>query len=187
MINIAVLASYNGSGLDTLLQACEDKVLNLNIKLVITNNTNAPVLEKAKAYNIQSYLINSKTDENPDDSIYELLKENNCKYVILAGYMKKITSKITNNFQVINTHPALLPKYGGEGMYGRFVHEAVIKDAQTISGVTIHEVNEKYDDGKIILQKELSLISGETPQSLEVKIKALEKIALVEALVKCLK
>ena len=179
MINIAVLASYNGSGLDTLLQACEDKVLNLNIKLVITNNTNAPVLEKAKVYNIQSYLINSKTDENPDNSIYELLKENNCKYVILAGYMKKITSKITNNFQVINTHPALLPKYGGEGMYGRFVHEAV--------GVTVHEVNEKYDDGKIILQKELSLISGETPQSLEVKIKALEKIALVEALVKCLK
>ncbi|MFT5659711.1 MAG: phosphoribosylglycinamide formyltransferase-1 [Sulfurimonas sp.] len=187
MINIAVLASHNGSGLDTLLKACEDKILNLNIKLVITNNTNAPVLEKAKAYNIQSFLVNSKTNSHPDDTIHQILQENNCQYVILAGYMKKISIKITNDFKVINTHPALLPKYGGEGMYGRFVHEAVINNNEVISGVTIHEVNEEYDEGKIILQKELTLISGETSETLEGKIKALEKIALVEALAKCLK
>ena len=187
MINIAVLASHNGSGLDTLYQAFEDGILNINIKVVISNNTNAPVLTKAKAYNIDSFLVNSKTDTNPDDTIYKILKENNCQYVILAGYMKKISSQITNNFNLINTHPALLPKYGGAGMYGRFVHEAVVKNNEVISGVTVHRVNDKYDDGEIILQKELSLVEGETPQTLEVRIKELEKIALVEALSICLK
>ena len=187
MINIAVLSSHNGSGLDTLHQACENNTLDLNIQLVISNNTHAPVLDKAKAYNIENFLINSKTHTNPDDAIYALLKQKNCHYVLLAGYMKKVPVKITNDFKVINTHPALLPKYGGAGMYGRFVHEAVIDNAEAISGVTVHEVNERYDEGRILLQKELSLVDGETPQSLEKKIKALEKIALVEALLVCLK
>ena len=101
--------------------------------------------------------------------------------------MKKISSKLTNNFKVINSHPSLLPKYGGQGMYGRYVHEAVVKNNEKISGVTVHEVNEKYDDGKIILQKQLDISEGETPQTLEQKIKALEKSAIVESFIKCLK
>ena len=95
--------------------------------------------------------------------------------------MKKVGANITQNFKVINSHPALLPNYGGAGMYGRFVHEAVIKNGEKMSGVTLHEVDENYDEGKIILQKKLSLVKDETANSLEAKIKELEKIAIVEA------
>jgi len=187
MTNIAILASYNGSGFDTLYQASKNGILDINIKLVISNNTNAVALEKAQAYNINSYIVNATTDTNVDEKIYTLLKEHKCKYVFLSGYMKKISSKITNNFKVINSHPSLLPKYGGQGMYGRYVHEAVVKNNEKVSGVTVHEVNEKYDDGKIILQKQLHLADGETPQTLEQKIKELEKSTIVESFIQCLK
>jgi len=187
MTKIAILASHNGSGLDTIYQAYADKILDINIQVVISNNTNAPALKKAIHYNIKSVLVNSKTDANPDEKIFDLLQENNCELVVLVGYMKKLSSKITDNFRVINSHPALLPKHGGVGMYGRFVHQAVIEAKENISGVTVHEVNSKYDDGKIILQKELTLTAEETVDSLEVKIKKLEKIAIIEALEICLK
>ncbi len=187
MTNIAILASYNGSGLDTLHQASLDNILDLNIKLVISNNTASPALVKAKSYKIKNQLVNSKTDTDPDEKIYDLLKENDCEYVFLAGYMKKITSKITQNFKVINSHPSLLPKYGGAGMYGRHVHDAVVKNKESVSGVTVHEVNENYDDGKIIYQQEISLASDETAQTLETKIKKIEKDVIIEAFVRCLK
>ena len=187
MRNIAILASHNGSGFDTLYQAYLDKILDINISLVISNNTNAPVLEKAKKRNIKAVLVNSKTDINPDETIFNLLKESGCEIVVLVGYMKKISPKVANTFQLINSHPALLPKHGGIGMYGRRVHDAVIKAKDKKSGVTVHEVNENYDDGKIILQQELRIVDGETPESLETKIKKLEKTIIVEALQKCLK
>lgn len=187
MNNIAILSSHNGSGLDTLYQAILEDVLDLNILLVISNNTHSPALEKARKYGIDYFLVNSKTDTNPDEKIYDLLTKYNCKYVFLAGYMKKIPSKITTGFQVINSHPSLLPRYGGSGMYGRLVHEAVVKNSEKKSGVTIHEVNENYDDGKIILQKELSLSPDETAETLELKIKKLEKSTIVEGFLACLK
>ena len=187
MTNIAILSSHNGSGFETLYLASQDNILDINISMVISNNTNAGVLEKAKKYNIESHLVNSKTTDNVDDSIYDLLKKSGCEYIFLSGYMKKIPPKITNSFKIINSHPSLLPKYGGPGMYGRYVHEAVVKNNERVSGVTVHEVNEKYDDGKIILQKELLLSDDETVDSLETKIKALEKIAIVESFIKCLK
>lgn len=187
MNNIAILASHNGSGLDTLYEAVLDDILDLNIQLVISNNTHSPALKKAANYKIDNFLINSKTDTNPDAKIYDLLKKYNCKYVFLAGYMKKISSQITTDFQVINSHPSLLPKYGGSGMYGRLVHEAVVKNNEKKSGVTIHEVNEKYDDGKVIVQKELPLASDETAETLEIKIKKLEKATIVEGFLACLK
>jgi len=101
--------------------------------------------------------------------------------------MKKISQKITQNFTIINCHPSLLPKHGGVGMYGRYVHESVIKSSDKISGVTIHKVNEEFDKGEILLQKELKVEENETIQSLEIRIKELEKLAIVEALKSCLK
>lgn len=187
MNNIAILSSHNGSGLDTLHQAVQKNILDLNIKLVISNNTSSPSLVKARSYGIKNYLVNAKTDMNPDDKIYDLLLENGCEYVFLAGYMKKIPPEITQNFKVINSHPSLLPKFGGAGMYGRNVHDAVVKNKEKVSGVTLHEVNENYDDGKIILQKELSLVSNETGESLELKIKKLEKTVIIEGFLQCLK
>lgn len=187
MHNIAIFASHNGSSFNAINDAINNKELNANISLLISNNSNSNALKNAEKYGVKNYLVNSKTDNNPDLKIYDLLKENNCKYIFLSGYMKKIPSIITKNFIVINSHPSLLPKYGGVGMYGRFVHEAVIQNKEKQSGVTIHKVNEIYDDGEIILQKKLTLSENENVESLEIKIKELESKTVVEALRICLK
>jgi len=187
MKKLAILASHNGSALDVIYEAISSKKLDFEISVIISNNTNAVVLQKAKRLGLSAHLVNAQTASNPDEKIFDLLNETQSDYVFLAGYMKKISSQITNSFSVINSHPALLPQYGGKGMYGHHVHEAVIANKESQSGVTIHEVNEHYDEGKIILQKSLSLSHDETAPTLEKKIKALEKIAIVEALKLCLK
>jgi phosphoribosylglycinamide formyltransferase-1 len=182
MKKLGILASHNGSSFSAIYKAILEKELDIQITLVISNNTNAVVLQNAKKYSLNNYLVNSKTDENPDEKIYSLLKEHECEYIFLSGYMKKLSSKIINEFKVLNSHPSLLPKYGGSGMYGKFVHEAVIKNAEKESGVTIHEVSEEYDEGKTVLQKKLTLSQGESVDSLELKIKQLERTAIVEVL-----
>jgi phosphoribosylglycinamide formyltransferase-1 len=191
MTKIGILASYNGSGFETIQKAILDKKLDAKIVVVITNNTNAGVLEKAESYNIPYFIVNDKRypGQNIDDKIARLLVEFDCDYIFLSGYMKKIESNLLNSFpnKIINTHPAILPSiYGGKGMYGRFVHEAVIKNGEKKSGVTIHYVNEVYDEGEKILVKELELSQNETVDSLEDKIKNLESIAIVEAFEKLL-
>lgn len=187
MKNLAILASHNGSGFDSIYEAMLQKKLNVDIKLVISNNTNAVVLQKAKKYGLNHFLVNSKTDENPDEKLFTLLQESGCEYIFLSGYMKKLSSTITENFKIINSHPSLLPHYGGVGMYGRHVHEAVIRDRQKRSGVTIHEVNAVYDEGKIIHQESLELAENESVESLELRVKELEKEAIVKGLKLCLK
>ena len=191
MTKIGILASYNGSGFETIQKAILDKKLDAKIVVVITNNTNAGVLEKAESYNIPYFIVNDKRypGQNIDDKIARLLVEFDCDYIFLSGYMKKIESNLLNSFpnKIINTHPAILPSiYGGKGMYGRFVHEAVIKNGEKKSGVTIHYVNEIYDEGEIILTKEIDLVENETVESLENKIKDLESIAIIEAFEKLL-
>ncbi len=180
MTKIAILASHNGSGFNALYEAIQNKEIEIIIPLVISNNSKAQVLQRAATYNIDNFVVNAKTDENPDEKIEELLCKYGCKYIFLSGYMKKVGDNITKKFKVINSHPSLLPKYGGEGMYGRYVHEAVIKNQEKQSGVTIHEVNNEYDSGKIILQKKLELSIDENIDSLELKIKELEQSAIVE-------
>ncbi len=182
MQSLAILASHNGSGFDAIYEAIERSELSLRVKIIISNNPDAVILKKAQSHSINYSVVNAKTDVNPDEKIYELLKNNECTYVFLAGYMKKLSPLLTNNFKILNSHPSLLPKFGGEGMYGKFVHKAVLENKESVSGVTIHEVNEFYDEGKILLQKELNIEQDETIESLEEKIKALEKIAIVEAL-----
>jgi phosphoribosylglycinamide formyltransferase-1 len=186
-MNLAILASHNGSALDTIHTALSNSTLqNIDLTLVVSNNTGAKVLQKAKRYGITAKLINAKNSKDPDKRLYKVLKDANIDIIFLAGYMKKIPPIVTQNFKVINSHPALLPKFGGAGMYGRYVHEAVIAAAESLSGVTIHEVNENYDEGRIILQKSLQLHADETAQSLEKRIKELEKSAVIEGLQKCL-
>ena len=138
MKKLGILASHNGTGFNAIYKAILEKELNLQITLVISNNTNAVVLQNAQKQNMNNFLVNSKTDKDPDETVYSLLKEHNCEYIFLSGYMKKLPSKIINEFKVLNSHPSLLPKYGGSGMYGKYVHEAVIKNAEKESGITIH-------------------------------------------------
>ena len=180
MKKLGILASHNGSGFQAIYKAISEKELDIQITLVISNNTNAVALQNAKKYNLNNFLVNSKTDESPDEKIYSLLKEHECEYVFLSGYMKKLPSKVINEFKVLNSHPSLLPKYGGSGMYGRYVHQAVIKNAEAESGVSIHKVSEEYDEGEILLQKKLTISQGESVDSLELKIKELEKLAIIE-------
>ena len=191
MTKIGILASYNGSGFETIQKAILEKRLDAKVVVVITNNTNAAVLQKAESYDIPNFIINDKRypGQDIDDKIARLLKEFGCDYIFLSGFMKKIESNLLNTFpnKIINTHPAILPSiYGGKGMYGRFVHEAVIKNGEKKSGVTIHYVNEIYDEGEIILTKEIDLVENETVESLENKIKDLESIAIIEAFEKLL-
>ncbi len=184
--NIAIFASHNGSGFEALYEASLKKELDIQIALIISNNTEATVLKKAQELQIPNFIVNDKVCTSVDDRLVELLEKYNCEYIFLSGYMKKISPVITRNYKVINSHPALLPSYGGAGMYGRFVHEAVIANREKISGVTIHEVDENYDEGAIILQKSITLDENETVESLETKIKALEKTTIVEGFKKCL-
>ncbi|OCL91872.1 phosphoribosylglycinamide formyltransferase [Aliarcobacter thereius] len=188
---IGILASYNGSGFETIHKAIEAGILDAKVEVIITNNSNAGVLEKAKNYGVKSFVINQKLfpEDNIDLKIAQTLKEFDCDYIFLSGYMKKIEENMLKTFpnKIINTHPAILPSiYGGAGMYGSFVHQAVVKNSEKKSGVTIHYVNENYDEGEKILIKELELSENETAETLETKIKDLEKIAIVEAFKKVL-
>jgi len=187
MKKLAILSSHNGSGFEAIYKAIAAKKIAAQIPLLISNNPNAMALQKAKEFGIKTYIVNQKTDANPDEKIDVLLSEHGCEYVFLSGYMKKLSPLLTQKYKIINSHPSLLPKFGGAGMYGSFVHQAVVTAKESKSGVTIHEVNENYDEGKIVLQKELLLEKNETPQSLEERIKKLEKEAIIEALSQCLK
>lgn len=188
MKRIGILSSHNGSGFDTIQKAVENKELNAQVVVIVSNNSNAQVLEKANIKNIPNFIINTNRfpNENLDEKITNLLTEFKCDYIFLSGYMKKLESNLIKKFEnkIINSHPALLPKFGGKGMYGRNVHEAVIKASETSSGVTIHYVNENYDEGEYILQKTIKIEKNETVDNLENNIKKLESIAIIEALQK---
>ncbi|WP_320035564.1 phosphoribosylglycinamide formyltransferase [Halarcobacter sp.] len=191
MKRIGILASHNGSGFETIQKACEEKILDGQVVLVISNNSDANVLKKAENKNIPNFIINAKKfpDENLDEKITNLMLEFKVDFIFLSGFMKKLEKNLICAYEnkIINSHPALLPKFGGKGMYGSNVHKAVIENKETESGCTIHFVNENYDEGEYILQKKLDISNNETAQSLEDKIKSLESKAIVEALQKVIK
>ena len=185
MKKIGILSSHNGSGYVTIDEACKAGQLNAEVVVVISNNSNANVISRAQDRDTPTYVINDKLfpNENLDKKITDLLMEYNCDYVFLSGYMKKLETQLINAFEnrIINSHPALLPNYGGKGMYGRFVHEAVINANEKKSGVTIHFVNEEYDKGEFILQNSLTIEEGCSIEELENNIKELESKSIVEA------
>lgn len=191
MIKIGILSSYNGSGFVAINDACKSGHLDASVEVVISNNTDANVLKIAKGEGIKNYCINSKLypKENIDLKILEIFQKYSCDYIFLSGYMKKVDNSLLDYYKdrIINAHPALLPKFGGKGMYGRFVHEAVHKSKAEKTGVTIHFVNEKYDDGAYILQKEMDILPNETVDSIENRVKALETITIVETFKKLIK
>lgn len=186
MKKIGILSSHNGSGFDTIVHACENKILDAHVMVVISNNSNAQVLQKAQQKDIPNFIVNSKLypEENLDEKITMLLQTYKCDVVFLSGYMKKIENNLLKAFPnaIVNSHPALLPKFGGVGMYGTKVHEAVIAAKEKISGCTVHFVNEHYDEGEYILQNTLLLEENETVETLENKIKELESVTIIEAL-----
>ena len=186
MKRIGILSSHNGSGFDAIQKACENNELDAQVVLVISNNSTAQVLQKAQSKNIPNFIVNAKKfpDENLDKKITDMMSEFKVDYIFLSGYMKKIEENLVKTFEnrIINSHPALLPKFGGKGMYGTNVHKAVIENGEKKSGCTVHFVNENYDEGNFILQNEITLEENETVESLEEKIKKLETITIIESL-----
>ena len=148
MLNIGVLISGGGSNLQAIIDDCESKKINGNIKVVISNREDAFGLERAKKHNIRSVF------EKDEDEVIKILKEENIDLVVLAGYLKIISPKFVSEFEnkIMNIHPALIPSFCGDGFYGEKVHQAVIDYGAKVSGATVHFVNEKADAGPIIMQ-----------------------------------
>lgn len=182
MYNLVVFASGNGTTLQAIIDAINEKRLLANIALVVSNNPNAYALERARKANIQTYIIKEKDDDKVDDELANVLSTINVDLIVLAGYLKLIGSKLIKKYTIINTHPSLLPKYGGKGMYGMNVHRAVIAAKENFSGVTLHYVNNEYDKGNIIMQSVVKVLPTDSPESLASKVQAAEKIQLIEAL-----
>ena len=173
--NIVVFASGSGSNAVKIYEYFSG-LNNVNIASLYCNNPNAKVLERFKSFNIDTVLFSK--DDFKSNTILNSLKKVNPDLIVLAGFLLKIPKDITNFFKnkIINIHPALLPLYGGKGMYGENIHKAVIKNKEKMSGLTIHYVNDKYDDGTIIFQKIIRIEPGETPLSLSKKILTEEHI-----------
>lgn len=181
-INLVVFASGNGSTLQAIIDAINENRLNAKISLVVSNNKNAFALERAKEANIPTYIISSKKQEDMDEELFNVLENYEIDLIVLAGYLKMIGPKLLEKYRIINTHPSLLPKFGGKGMHGMHVHQAVIDAKEKISGVTVHFVNSEYDRGDIIRQTTVEVLDTDDAESLSAKVQAAEKVQLIEIL-----
>lgn len=177
--NIAVLVSGNGTTLQAVIDAIKEGTLDINISIVISNTNDAYALTRAKESNIDTYILNDYKDEN---ELYNKLKEKDVDLIVLAGYLKLIPIKVIKDFTIINTHPALLPKYGGKGMYGMNVHRAVVLNHEKETGTTLHFVNEEYDKGRIISQTKVRVFKKDTPEDVSARVQKAEKIQLIKVL-----
>ncbi len=187
MINIAVFASHNGSDMQALVDGCKKGTIDGKVCAVISNNSDALVLERTKIEGIDHYCVNEKLYPHSDvldNQIFKILFSHNIELIFLAGYLKKIGKPILQQYKnrIFNIHPALLPKFGGKGMYGINVHKAVIESKEKFSGITIHRVNEEYDDGEIVAQAKVKVEEGDTPVILADKILEREHIFLVDVI-----
>lgn len=173
-INLAIFASGNGSNAFNIINYFE-KNQDVNVSKVFCNKADAPVIEKARSKGIDSLVI-SKSQLIDDGFVLTQLKALQIDYIILAGFLLKIPENIVNHFKnkIINIHPALLPKYGGKGMYGMNVHKAVVQNQESKTGITIHYVNENYDEGATIFQAECEVLKTDSPEDVAQKIHKLE-------------
>ncbi len=186
-LNLVVLASGGGTNLQAIIDHIEAGKLNAQIKAVISNNSKAGVLERARNHDIPAIHLSHKqfaTLEEFDLKLLSILKENQIDMLVLAGYMKMLSPVIIREYKnrIINIHPALLPSFGGPGMYGIHVHEAVIKSGVKVTGVTVHMVDEVYDHGAIVMQKTVPVMDDDTPESLAERVLKVEHQAYSEAL-----
>lgn len=175
MINAAIFASGEGSNAENLINYFKNDP-RIKIKLVITNKDDAGVIARAEKHKKTVQIISKEALNTYTEQIIDFLKTEKIDLIILAGFLLKIPEKLVKAFpeKIINIHPSLLPLYGGNGMYGKNVHKAVINNKEKQSGITVHFVNEEYDKGKIILQEKVNLSEEETPETLAKKIHELE-------------
>ena len=171
---LAIFASGSGTNAENLIKYFSDHK-DISVDLVITNNPDAYVIQRAKSHNITCHIIDRK-DFYDAEKLSQVLTDVKIDWIILAGFLWLIPEFLVSAFpnKIINIHPALLPKYGGKGMYGHRVHQSVFDNFDTETGITVHYVNEAYDEGQIIFQAKTSLELRDTPDVIAQKIHELE-------------
>lgn len=188
-LRLGFLASHGGTNMQAILTACREGELNAEPRVIISNNAQAPALERGRNEGIPTFHISSRTHPHQqavDEAILHVLQTYDVTLVILAGYMRMLGPQTLQFYKnrILNIHPALLPKFGGKGMYGKFVHEAVIAAKEEESGITIHLVDDKYDHGAIVAQHEIAVAADDTPESLQKRILSQEHVFFVQVLKK---
>ena len=172
----------NGTTLQCVIDNIRKKKLDAKINLVVSDNKDAYALERAKKENIPIYIIKNKSTEDVDIELENVLKNYDIDLIVLVGYLKLIGKRLISKYTIINTHPSLLPKFGGKGMFGMNVHKAVVEAHEKVTGPTVHFVNDKYDEGNIISQEIIDVLDTDTPEDVSRKVQEIEKIQLIRVL-----
>ncbi len=187
-LQLGFLASHGGSNMQAIIDACKAGRLDAKPRVVISNNSEAMALQRARAEGIPHYHISALTHPGPreDKEMLRVLRMHGVDTVILAGYMKILGPVTLRAYagRILNIHPALLPKFGGKGMYGKRVHEAVLAAGEKVTGVTIHLVDEHYDAGPIVNQRQVPVLEGDTAETLAARVLVQEHRLYVETLQK---
>lgn len=178
MVKIGVLISGGGTNLQAVIDGCENKSINGEVKVVISNKTEAYGLERAKKHNIEAIC------EKEEDRIIEILKENKVELVILAGYLKIVSPKLVDAYRnkIINIHPSLIPAFCGKGYYGEKVHQGVIDYGAKVTGATVHFVDEGADTGPIIMQKTVEVKKDDDAKKLAARVLEIEHEILTKSI-----
>jgi formyltetrahydrofolate-dependent phosphoribosylglycinamide formyltransferase len=187
-LHIAVFGSGSGTNFEAIHAAIQQgKIPHTTIRVVLSNNPAAGILERARKRGIPAVHLSPKQfahEREFNDVLLATLREHDVNFIVLAGYMKRVPPRIISAYRerIVNIHPALLPKFGGQGMYGMHVHEAVIAAGERFTGATVHIVDEEYDRGPILLQKRVAVADSDTPASLAAKVLSVEHELYPEAL-----
>lgn len=187
MLRIGVLASHEGTTLQSIIDACAQGRINGRVVAVISNNSGSGALRRAAAAGIETFHLSSVTHSTADSldaAICAALQRSRVDVVFLAGYMKRLGPRTLAAFplRILNTHPALLPKFGGQGMFGDRVHEAVLAAGESESGASVHLVDAEYDTGEVVRQERIPVLPGDTVESLRARVQACEREAIVKTL-----
>ena len=186
-LQLGVFASGRGSNFMAILEAIREGNLGADVRLLLTNSPEAGALSIAREHDVSTTVVSKSDFEDRDQFIQAMLSvldEHGVEFIALAGYMKKIPPEVITAYKnrIVNIHPALLPSFGGKGMYGHHVHEAVIARGCKVTGVTVHIVDEVYDHGPIVMQRCVSVEEEDTPESLAARVLKIEHKIYAEAL-----
>lgn len=187
MINVAIFASGSGTNAENIAEYFKGDA-SVNIILIVSNKKDAFVHERAKKMNIESITF-AKSDFEATDKVLGFLKKKGIDFIVLAGFLLKVPENLLQAFpdKIVNIHPALLPKFGGKGMYGDAVHKAVVESGEAESGITIHYVNENYDEGAVVFQAKCAVLKSDTYEDVAKKVHTLEYMhfpVIIEKLLK---
>jgi phosphoribosylglycinamide formyltransferase 1 len=187
MLRIGVLASHEGTTLQSIIDACARGRINGRVMAVISNNSGSGALRRAAAAGIETFHLSSVTHSSADSldvAICGALQRVHADVIFLAGYMKRLGPRTLAAFpaMILNTHPALLPRFGGQGMFGDRVFEAVLAGGESESGASVHLVDAEYDTGAVVRQARVRVLPGDTVESLKARVQACEREAVVETL-----